>query len=66
MKTKSQLTRPELKIVVSNSPEAPAVEPPPEQVEMPFAIVNGEPVTQMPKDLYIPRPSRARSTCCCI
>jgi segregation and condensation protein A len=46
--------KPELKIVVSNSPEAPAVEPPPEQVEMPFAIVNGEPVTQMPKDLYIP------------
>ena len=26
----------------------------PEQVEMPFAIVNGEPVTQLPKDLYIP------------
>ncbi len=26
----------------------------PEQVEMPFAMVNGEPVTQMPKDLYIP------------
>jgi chromatin segregation and condensation protein Rec8/ScpA/Scc1 (kleisin family) len=47
-------TKPELKIVVSNTPEAPALEPPPEQVEMPFAIVNGEPVTQMPRDLYIP------------
>jgi chromatin segregation and condensation protein Rec8/ScpA/Scc1 (kleisin family) len=46
--------KPELKIVVSNTPEVPAVEPAPEQVEMPFAIVNGEPVTQMPKDLYIP------------
>ena len=46
--------KPELKIVVSNTPELPAVEPVPEQVEMPFAIVNGEPVTQMPKDLYIP------------
>jgi segregation and condensation protein A len=46
--------KPELKIVVSNTPEAPAVEPPPEQVEMPFAIVNGEPFTQMPRDLYIP------------
>jgi segregation and condensation protein A len=46
--------KPELKIVVSNTPEAPAVEPPPEQVEMPFAIVNGEPITQMPRDLYIP------------
>jgi segregation and condensation protein A len=48
-------SKPELKIVVSNTPaEAPAVEPPPEQVEMPFAIVNGEPFTQMPRDLYIP------------
>ncbi len=26
----------------------------PEQVEMPFAVVHGEPVTEMPKDLYIP------------
>jgi segregation and condensation protein A len=32
----------------------PAAEPPPEQVEMPFAVVNGEPVTQLPRDLYIP------------
>ena len=54
MKTNPKLMRPELKIVVSNSPEAPAIEPPPEQVEMPFAIVNGEPFTQMPRDLYIP------------
>jgi segregation and condensation protein A len=43
--------QPELTIVVSN--EAPA-EAAPEQVEMPFAIVNGEPVTHLPKDLYIP------------
>jgi chromatin segregation and condensation protein Rec8/ScpA/Scc1 (kleisin family) len=46
--------KPELEIVVSNTPEAPAAEPPPEQVEMPFAVVNGEPVTQLPRDLYIP------------
>jgi segregation and condensation protein A len=51
--------QPELKIVVSNEAPAPAVMPEgpdslPEQVEMPFAIVNGEPVTQLPKDLYIP------------
>jgi segregation and condensation protein A len=51
--------QPELKIVVSNeapAPEAMPVVPDaiPEQVEMPFAIVNGEPVTQLPKDLYIP------------
>ena len=26
----------------------------PEQAEMPFAMVNGEPITQLPRDLYIP------------
>ena len=31
----------------------PAV-PPPRQEEMPFAIVDGEPVTEPPRDLYIP------------
>ena len=47
--------KPELKIVVSNAPEPAAhAQPPPEQVEMPFAVVNGEPVTQLPHDLYIP------------
>ena len=30
------------------------LEPSPEQVEMPFAIVHGEPFTQLPRDLYIP------------
>ncbi|HET9108989.1 MAG TPA: ScpA family protein [Steroidobacteraceae bacterium] len=49
------MTRPELTIVVSNpSPEAHHGEPPPQQVEMPFAVVNGEPVTELPRDLYIP------------
>jgi len=47
--------RPELKIVVCNTPPAPAPpQPPPEQVEMPFAVVNGEPISQLPHDLYIP------------
>jgi segregation and condensation protein A len=46
--------RPELKIVVSNTAPEPAPEPQPQQVEMPFAVVNGEPVTQLPRDLYIP------------
>jgi segregation and condensation protein A len=49
--------QPELTIVVSNeAPEALPLGPGavPEQVEMPFAIVNGEPVTHLPKDLYIP------------
>jgi segregation and condensation protein A len=47
-------TRPQLKIVVSNAPAAPAPELPPEQVEMPFAVVNGEPISELPRDLYIP------------
>src|SRR6185436_18542246 len=57
--------RPDLRVVVDNSPERrgprDGTEAPPErhlespeQVEMPFALVNGEPVTQLPKDLYIP------------
>src|SRR6201985_3276850 len=47
--------KPELKIVVSNDPpEPPPMEAAPEQVEMPFAMVNGEPYTQLPRDLYIP------------
>ncbi|MBV8910434.1 MAG: segregation/condensation protein A [Gammaproteobacteria bacterium] len=45
--------RPQLKIVVSNAP-LPAPEAAPEQVEMPFAVVNGEPISQLPHDLYIP------------
>lgn len=39
------------------SPEAPPVEPAlraPEQAEMPFAIVHGKSITELPKDLYIP------------
>jgi len=47
--------RPDLKIVVSNAaPPTPPPESPPEQVEMPFAVVNGEPISQLPRDLYIP------------
>ena len=50
--------KPNLTIVVSNAPGAPAAPPPPEgapeQVEMPFAVVNGEPFSQLPRDLYIP------------
>jgi segregation and condensation protein A len=33
------------------NPELPTVSG---QVEMPFAVVNGEPITQLPRDLYIP------------
>jgi segregation and condensation protein A len=45
--------RPELKIVVCNA-SAPSPGAAPEQVEMPFAVVNGEPISQLPHDLYIP------------
>ncbi|MGN6451559.1 MAG: segregation and condensation protein A, partial [Steroidobacteraceae bacterium] len=48
--------RPDLRIVprAPAAPPAPAPELPPEQVEMPFAVVNGEPISQLPRDLYIP------------
>jgi segregation and condensation protein A len=47
--------KPTLTIVVSNAPAAPApAAAAPEQVEMPFAVVNGEPFSQLPRDLYIP------------
>src|SRR5689334_12977360 len=46
----------DLRVVVDNSSETEVSDKPssPEQVEMPFAIVNGEAITQLPKDLYIP------------
>ena len=46
--------KPDLKIIVPTPPQLPGAELAPEQAEMPFAMVNGEPVTQMPRDLYIP------------
>jgi segregation and condensation protein A len=56
--------KPDLRVVVDNSSDRSGVgveqaatekhTESPEQVEMPFAIVNGEAITQLPKDLYIP------------
>jgi segregation and condensation protein A len=50
--------KPELKLVENTGSqldaEALAAEPPPLQAEMPFAVVEGEPVTELPRDLYIP------------
>ncbi|HEY0768666.1 MAG TPA: ScpA family protein [Steroidobacteraceae bacterium] len=47
--------KPDLKIVVSNAPPPPPIpQAPPQQAEMPFAVVNGEPLSQLPRDLYIP------------
>ena len=48
------MTKPDLKVVVSNPPSPVVMASAPEQAEMPFAIVNGEPLTHMPRDLYIP------------
>src|SRR3954468_13659041 len=58
--------KPDLRVVVDNTSDRIGAEQDagddasgkhgesPEQVEMPFAIVNGEAITQLPKDLYIP------------
>jgi segregation and condensation protein A len=48
--------KPELKLVENTGSqiEHDTFELPPQQSEMPFAVVDGEPITEMPKDLYIP------------
>jgi segregation and condensation protein A len=50
--------KPELKLVENTGSQLDAetlpAEPPPQQAEMPFAVVDGEPVTELPRDLYIP------------
>jgi chromatin segregation and condensation protein Rec8/ScpA/Scc1 (kleisin family) len=51
------MNKPDLKLVEGGSGASriePAREPSPEQAEMPFAMVEGEAVTQLPHDLYIP------------
>jgi len=50
------MSKPDLR-VIEGGPPVPAQAAPvehAEQAEMPFAVVEGEPVTQMPRDLYIP------------
>jgi len=47
--------KPELTLVSSQEPPPQLAQVlPPEQVEMSFAVVNGEPVMELPRDLYIP------------
>lgn len=48
--------KPELTVLTSKDAPKPAgqEELGPTQSEMPFAVVDGEPVTQLPQDLYIP------------
>ncbi len=41
-------------VVANEQPQSTLPQAAPEQVEMPFAVVNGEPVTHLPHDLYIP------------
>jgi segregation and condensation protein A len=49
------VVKPELTLVASNElPPAAVAASSPEQVEMTFAVVNGEPVMELPRDLYIP------------
>ena len=48
--------KPELTVLTSKDAPKPerAGEAGPSQAEMPFAVVDGEPVTELPQDLYIP------------
>ncbi len=48
--------KPELTVLTSKDAPRPAgqAELKPAQSEMPFAVVDGEPVTELPQDLYIP------------
>ena len=46
--------RPELTLVPNAPADPPAAVPDHVQAEMPFAVVEGQPITEMPRDLYIP------------
>jgi segregation and condensation protein A len=46
--------KPELTLVQNAAPPPPASEIVPAQGEMPFAVVEGQPIIEMPRDLYIP------------
>ncbi len=46
--------KPELTLVQKVPPPPPVVDPTPAQGEMPFAVVDGQPITEIPRDLYIP------------
>ncbi|HSZ07228.1 MAG TPA: ScpA family protein [Steroidobacteraceae bacterium] len=46
--------KPELTLVQSASPTPPPGVVAPAQGEMPFAVVEGQPIIEMPRDLYIP------------
>src|SRR5512145_540181 len=50
------MSKPDLRVIEGGPPVAAEAAPVEhaEQTEMPFAVVEGEPVTQLPHDLYIP------------
>ncbi len=53
--TSQDSARPKLEVIENTKPEEPNLgEGVPHQREMPFAVVDGEPITQLPQDLYIP------------
>jgi segregation and condensation protein A len=46
--------KPNLRLVPATPPPINAEAGAPTQAEMPFAVVEGEPITELPRDLYIP------------
>jgi len=46
--------KPNLRLVPATPPPIVAEAGAPAQTEMPFAVVEGEPITELPRDLYIP------------
>lgn len=46
--------KPKLTVVSNTAPQPPVAASPPAQGEMPFAVVEGQPIIEMPRDLYIP------------
>src|SRR6201995_2202395 len=46
--------KPELTLVQNTALPVPPGETAPAQGEMPFAVVEGQPITELPRDLYIP------------
>jgi segregation and condensation protein A len=48
------MTKADLKLVENSGIPEVAAPPPPQQEEVPFAIIDGEALTEPPKDLYIP------------
>ena len=46
--------KPELTLVQNAAATPPVTAQQPAQSEMPFAVVEGQPITEMPRDLYIP------------